>query len=387
MTAAEGTVAVTCHRHIQTWALDDSPFRRAKASFLAALYDQHRLLPTLTPAFPSSPRRVVRTEVDELVSSLDDLENELNDVQREIQKVRNSLSQQKTAAMMSLQPIGMLPPEMIRKIVFHAVEGPHDYLQIARLLQVSKLWRDVVLDISSLFSQANWAKWPISQVEMWCSRAKPHLLTIYMCDTLLRMLGSAYGGPRRELLRKVAAQIGHLDIFCDNHSNPSLLDMQMPSLKLLNIRNADSAHGEFRIQSENVPMLRVLKLTMSKPKFLTPLTSVTHFHYYNLLYVLPKSGTQIFSKLPNLQHLALTLLAFPAPRSSMPRIALPLLTSLELEWKTSRMSIRVYSFSIFLNFQIFKHLCCTMTTQSNSTRLSYNHWYEHERRKDAILLY
>jgi hypothetical protein len=166
-----------------------------------------------------------------LVSSLGDLENELNDVQREIQRVRDSLSQQKTAAMMSLQPIGMLPPEMIRKIVVHAVEGPRDYRQITRLLRVSKLWREVVFDIPSLFSQANWAEWPISLVEMWCSRAKPHSLTICMRETLLRRLGEASGDPRRELLRKVVAQIGHLDIYHPNPAASSLLDMHMPSLK------------------------------------------------------------------------------------------------------------------------------------------------------------
>jgi len=114
--------------------LDDSPFRQAKAAFLAALFDQHQSLSTRTSAFPSSQRRDVRTEVYEFVSPLDYLEDELTDVQREIQQVRDSLSQQKAAAMKSIQPIKMLPPEMIRKIVLHAVEGPRDYSQIARLL-------------------------------------------------------------------------------------------------------------------------------------------------------------------------------------------------------------------------------------------------------------
>jgi len=166
---------------------------------------------------------------------------------------------------------------------------------------------------------------------MWCSRAKPHLL---MCETSLRRLGDASGDPHHELLRKVAAQICHLDV-CDNHPNPaasSLPDMKMPSLKLLNIWNADSAPGNFRIQSENVPMLRVSKLNRSIPEILTPLAGVTHFYYYNLS--LPEGGAQIFPKLPNLQHLALTLRLFPPPtrsRSPMPPIALLLLASLELE--------------------------------------------------------
>ena len=93
-------------------------------------------------------------------------------------------------------------------------------------------------------------------------------------------------------------------------------------------------------------MLRVFKLTMSKPKILTSLTGVTHFYYHNLLHALPKGGAQILSKLPNLQHLALTLHAYPAPRSSMPRIALPFLTSLELVWMTNANSF-LFLFDFF----------------------------------------
>jgi len=179
---------------------------------------------------------------------------------------------------------------------------------------------------------------------MWCSRAKPHLLTCedWLCE--------ASGEPRYELLREVAAQIGRLDITCDMNPDlapSSLPDMKMPSLKLLNIFNADSAPVAFRIQSENVPMLRVLELARSKPKILTPLTGVTHLHYSNLH--LSEAGAQILSKLPNLQHLALTLGGFPA-RSRMPPIALPLLTSLELKLASWVITTNVNSFLFLLDF-------------------------------------
>ena len=53
---------------------------------------------------------------------------------------------------MPLPPINMLPPELIRDIVVHTIEGPRARRQIVRLLQVLKLWRDVVLGISALFT-------------------------------------------------------------------------------------------------------------------------------------------------------------------------------------------------------------------------------------------
>ena len=142
------------------------PFRQAKAAFLVALFGRHQSLSTHAPAaLPSSQHRAVRTEVDALISSLEELDDELKDVQREIQQVRNSIFQRKAAAIASLQPIAMLPSEIIRKIVVHTIEGPWAYRQIMRLSQVSMLWRDVVLGISALFTQANWDRWPFGMLD------------------------------------------------------------------------------------------------------------------------------------------------------------------------------------------------------------------------------
>src|ERR1700733_2902892 len=269
------------------------------------------------------------------------------------QRIRNSLSQQKTAAVMSLPPIGMVPPELIRKIVVQTIEGPRAHRQIMCLSQVSKLWRDVVFGISALFTAANWEQWPISLVDAWCSRAKAQLLMIYMGRSL-HTLADTSGGPYHALLKKVAVQIGQLAIFCNRRSSPGairLFELRMPSLQRLSIWDADSVLEGIYIQSQNLPMLRVLKLRVSKAEIPTPLSSVTHFHYHNFSHILP-SYRAIFSKLPHLQHLALTLHDYPGSTvgtSSEPRVVLPLITSLEVGWmaKTSNVDSALFLFDFF----------------------------------------
>ena len=240
---------------------------------------------------------------------------------------------------MSLPPIEKLPPELIRDIVVHTIEGPWDH----HLSQVSKLWRDVVLGISALFTYADWDWWPIWLLDAWCSRAKAQLLTIRMRRSLHR-LGGTSGGLYYALLEKVAVQIGRLRIFCDHRSNPGavrLFELRMPSLQYLKIWDDRRVAGDIHIQSQNMPMLQVLNLRFSEAEIPTPVSNVTHFYYQNSFHVLPDHRA-IFSKLPHLQHLVLTLhddILPDAQRSSEPRVVLPLLTSLEVtcsgEWETT----------------------------------------------------
>ena len=323
--------------------LDDPawlPFRQVKAAFLAALFDRHQqLLSTRAPAaLPSSQHRAVRTEADALISSLEELDDELNDVQREIQQVRNSLFQRKAATIISLQPIAMLPPEIIRKIVVHTIQGPRTYRQIMRLSQVSKLWRDVVLDISALFTEAHWRKWPLALVELWCSRAGPRSLKLYADDRLLRRMSGAHGRPCRELLRKRAVQVGNLELSCHgvwNTDASDLLDLRMPSLQYLTliIFDPETSPGSVSIRFENMPMLRVLRLEMATPEIPAPLTNVTHLDYVNYSHALQRDMVQIFSGLPQLQHLSLYLLVGPDIQTSTgPHNVLQSLISLELRW-------------------------------------------------------
>ena len=312
--------------------VDDSmwlPFRQAKTAFLAALFDRHQSLSTHAPAaLPSPQHRPVRTEVDALISSLEELDDELKDVQREMQQVRNSLFQQKAAAITSLQPIAMLPPEIIRKIAVHTIEGPYAYRQIMFLSQVSKLWRDVVLGISALFTQANWDQWPFWLVDAWCSRAGSHLLTIRMGEDLLLRMDDVSGDPYHALLNKLAVQVGKLELSCEGMSRPAsgVLGLRMPSLQHLDI-----SHGDPVVKSEIFSMLRALKLIMSKPVIPTPLPHVTRLRYVGSFDHLREDGAHILSQLPHLQHLAFTLIS-GIQRVTEQHILLPSLISLEVSW-------------------------------------------------------
>src|ERR1700733_1012867 len=79
-----------------------------------------------------------------------------------------------------------------------------------------------------------------------------------------------------------------------------------------------------------MPMLRVLRLMMATPEIPAPLTNVTHLHYKNYAH---RDMVQIFSKLPQLQHLSLELLAkHDIQASTGPHDLLQSLISLEVRW-------------------------------------------------------
>lgn len=59
---------------------------------------------------------------------------------------------------MSLRAVGVLPPEVIREIVSHTIVGTHARRDIFYLSHVSRLWREVVIGFSTLFTEANWDK-------------------------------------------------------------------------------------------------------------------------------------------------------------------------------------------------------------------------------------
>jgi len=78
---------------------------------------------TQTSAAPSSQCRVVRIEVNGLISLRGEFGDEINQFQQEIQ--RNSVFQEKAAPTMSIQPSGW-SREIIRKIV-HTIKEPPAY--------------------------------------------------------------------------------------------------------------------------------------------------------------------------------------------------------------------------------------------------------------------
>jgi hypothetical protein len=316
--------------------VDDSlwlQFRQAKTSLFGALLDRHQ--PPLAHVLSAPPplRHTMRTETDKLVSSLLEVERELKAFQRESKQILQSVSQQRAAAEMSLRPVGMLPSEVIREIVLHAVTGTHAHHQILYLTQVSRFWRQVVTGFSALFTEADWNKWPVQLVDTWCSRAGSRLLKVYLqkCDRL----HPASKRSLAPLLRERSIQVSRLKVAGGesvNHHTKDLFRLYMPSLEYLDVRKTES---NFHIQAENMPTLRVLELMLVKPRIPTPLTSVIGFRYDPVsVDALWDHGRDVLSQLPNLQHLALGININHGRGSSMHCIDLPRLISLEVRWIT-----------------------------------------------------
>ena len=325
-------------------------FYQAKDALFTALLNPN------APPFPhilSTPRSqhyAIRTETTKLISSLLELEHELEVIQREVKRFYESISQQRMVAEMSLRPIGVLPPETIREIVLHTVEGPHDHRQILRLSHVSTLWRDAVLGISTLFTQANWIEWPTSLVDTWCSRAGSRLLKVFLGRSMLE------DHPRRHslhaLLAILCARVGELEIIggsVESDDDAGVLEFHMPSLEYLIVRSHPCYSPEFWIGPENIPALRVLELTalgasITPPatfsttiRTTSPLPNITDLRYpiYSLN-ALEYHGTNILFNVPNLRQLALEVKHLYGVPNVEHRIVLPSLTSLEVRLMTTQ---------------------------------------------------
>jgi len=324
--------------------LDDSvwlQFRQAKTSLFGALLSRQSSSVHILST-PPSQRDAMRTKTNNLISSLLEVEHELKAVQQEVQRVYDSISRERAAAEMSLCPVGVLPPEVIREIVSHTIVGAHARRDIFRLSHVSRLWRDVVIGFSALFAEANWQKWPVWLVDTWCSRAAPHLLKVYLGDSARGMSNYA---DQSSLLRKVSMQVGKLQVVTSplrrqtvNDAAKGVFDLHMPSLQYLNVKAVTDTEPFFNLHAGNVPTLRVLEATNLIPRISAPLTNVIGLRYHPVsLGTLWCHGENIFSNLPNLQHLALDIAAvhgiWLAKTQPLP---LPLLVSLEVRWTAER---------------------------------------------------
>jgi len=341
------------HEARNAMLLDDSvwlQFHQAKTSLFGALLNRRQSPSVHILSAPRSQRDATLTKTNKLISSLLEVEHELKAVQEEVQRVYDSVSRERAAAEMSLRSVGVLPPEVIREIVSHTIIGTHAYRDIFRLSHVSRLWRDVVIGFSALFTEANWDKWPVWLVDTWCSRAGPHLLKVYLGHSRIR--SSHADQPLiYALLRKVSMQVGKLQVvtspFNDelvNNAAEGVFNLHMPSLQYLNVKVVTKTGPILHLQAENVPTLRVLEVTNSIPWVSAPLTNVIGLRYHpaSLNTLWPSSDTlrcgwDIFSRLPNLQHLALDIAAVSGIElAKTRRVTLPLLISLEVRWTAKR---------------------------------------------------
>jgi len=75
-------------------------------------------------------------------------------------------------------PIVILSLEPTRDIVSLVVSSAEQRRTIMRLSHVSQGFRRTVLDMSWLFTDADWNDWPTPLLDLWCQRARAQPLTI-----------------------------------------------------------------------------------------------------------------------------------------------------------------------------------------------------------------
>jgi hypothetical protein len=283
-------------------------------------------------------RRTVRTAANELVSTLLEAGSGLPFVRNEISGKPGPTPQGRTATQMALSQSEDLPPELLRKIVALAVDGPHDRRQILNLTHISRMWREVAFTLSGLFTEADWDNWPLPLLELWCSRVTmTRTLTIRLGDlTIQQMNNEVSSNCHFNFLRGISARWGRLDIHMCLRSRTlpdtlgGLTKISMPSLQYLKLNNSGNEQlGMIRAELTCMPQLKVLHLGNILPPSNYPLVGLTDLIYSFRSPILLEQWLVLLSTLPNLRHLSLT-----SPRvlndGEDLDIQLPLLDSLEV---------------------------------------------------------
>jgi hypothetical protein len=156
-------------------------FHQAKDALITALQEAlHTQLEPHALVESQSPRRhdTAPCSVRALVLAVSEAEQQLEASLSDLSYIRSSLAQRlRAAANMSLS-FAMLPHELTRDIIALAVYGAGDRHTILKLSQVSQQLRRTVLDMSRLFTEADWSDWPCpGTVVPACSRSiANHLL-------------------------------------------------------------------------------------------------------------------------------------------------------------------------------------------------------------------
>ena len=124
-----------------------------------------------------------------LLQCITETVHEVETVQSELSSLRSHLIRGSAIITNRHSLAGMLPIELVREIISLAIPYRDNYHRILRLSQVSKRFRDAILDISGLFTKPDWIRWPVPLLELWCQRARTNPIEICVYDTVLYSVG------------------------------------------------------------------------------------------------------------------------------------------------------------------------------------------------------
>jgi hypothetical protein len=145
-----------------------------------------------------------------LLQCITETVDEVETVQSELSSLRSHLIRSRTIITNQCSLPGMLPIELLQNIISLVISHPRNCRTTLRLSHVSKRFRYAVLDMSRLFTEANWTRWPVTLLELWCQRARTNPLKIFLSDTVLHSVGEA---RKRALLESCSFQWGYLRIY------------------------------------------------------------------------------------------------------------------------------------------------------------------------------
>ena len=218
-------------------------FYQAKDALISAL----REAPLVYQAPPSGPRAGQDTgsvPASTFLQCITETVDEVKTVQGELSNLQSYLISSHTMITNRHSLPGMLPIELLQKIISLAVPTPgdYDYYIILRLSQVSKRFRDAVLDISGLFTKPDWNRWPIPILELWCQRARTNPMKICVHDSVLYSVGQGQA-RKRALLESCSSQWGYLHIIM--HHSPRARNGAIATWISNLLRCFDSTHLRF----------------------------------------------------------------------------------------------------------------------------------------------
>jgi hypothetical protein len=127
-------------------------------------------------------RTVAPSSTNTLIQAISEAERELKAAHDDLSNIRSYVAQTRAVVVNWSSPFAMLPHELIRGIISHTIRLQGNRVAILRLSQVSQRLRETVLDMSWLFTEADWNYWQYPLVELWCQRAGTQLLKISLRD-------------------------------------------------------------------------------------------------------------------------------------------------------------------------------------------------------------
>jgi len=185
-------------------------------------------------------------------------------------------------------PIAMLPPELMRGVIRFVVSS-YERHAILQLSQVSRSFRQTVLDMSWLFTIANWDRWSTSLLDLWCQRARAQPLTVSLSEGIIHCLTDGKAPELKALWESYSRHWGTLILqICPGADGGGmirfverLLQCACPLLRTITIicEGYASSAIPLHLHPDCLPSLQALYLDGILPISSTSLTSVTEFTF------------------------------------------------------------------------------------------------------------